>query len=68
MILLTFLVISGLRDAGHVVHNSLFFDTLHVTTACAKAEILSRCNEKQINIRYFPDDSVSCLLYTSRCV
>lgn len=51
-------IVSGLKGAGHTVHNSLFFDTLHVTPACTKAEILSRCAEKQINIRHFPDGSV----------
>lgn len=59
---LTLLLSKGLVDAGHTVQNSLFFDTLHVKPVCTKSEILSRCAEKQINIRYFLDGLVGISL------
>ena len=51
---------AGLRDAGHTVHNELFFDTLKVTPASgAAAAVRARAEAKRINLRYFADGDVS---------
>lgn len=38
--------------------NVNFFDTLHLKTEIPQQEILNRCKEKMINLRYFGDQSV----------
>lgn len=49
--------------AGHTMMNGLVFDTLRVMPAVPKADILSRCEQKRINLRHFSDNSVSLFNY-----
>ncbi|XP_046675131.1 glycine dehydrogenase (decarboxylating), mitochondrial [Homalodisca vitripennis] len=58
----TLLLREGLRMAGHTILSSLVFDTLRVSTSIPKADILSRCEFKRINLRHFPDNSIGISL------
>lgn len=59
----TLILAQGLRDAGHTVHNELFFDTLKVTPASgAAAAVRARAEAKRINLRYFADGDVGVSL------
>ena len=49
----------GLRDSGNVIENDLFFDTLRVTPAMAQSEIRHHASQKEINLRFNTDGSVS---------
>lgn len=53
----------GLHMAGHQQLNRNFFDTLHVVPhGIEAAEIRERAEQKQINLRYLDDGSVSVAL------
>jgi glycine dehydrogenase len=52
----------ALRDAGNTLENKLFFDTLRVSPSMAPSEIRQNAKHKEINLRYFPDGSVSEVL------
>lgn len=45
----------AINDAGHVIKNKLFFDTLLVVPSAGIDAIRTRAEEKQINLRYFED-------------
>ena len=49
----------GVKSAGHVIKNNLFFDTLQIQPKTSIDEIKIRASEKHINLRYYPDGSVS---------
>lgn len=52
----------GLQDAGHVIENETFFDTIKVNATFATSEIRMRAQQKQINLRYYRDDTVGIAL------
>ncbi|MPC08377.1 Glycine dehydrogenase (decarboxylating), mitochondrial [Portunus trituberculatus] len=52
----------GLEDAGHIVENQFFFDTLKVNATLATSEIRMRAQQKEINLRYFRDETVGIAL------
>ncbi|XP_014261259.1 glycine dehydrogenase (decarboxylating), mitochondrial [Cimex lectularius] len=58
----TLLMNAGLRRSGNTVHNKQFFDTLKVTTNQPLDVVKKRCEEKKINIRFFPDGDVGVSL------
>lgn len=55
---------AGLKGAGHVVKNKHFFDTLHIKLGndMTLEELKTRAEQKCINLRYFPDESVGVAL------
>ena len=56
------LFLLGVRAAGHAVDNELFFDTLHIRPEGATVDaIRERATQKEINLRYFTDNSVRIL-------
>jgi len=54
-----FFLHAGLESSGHVQHNQLFFDTLHITPAEDIDVIKQRAQGKRINLRYFDDGKVN---------
>lgn len=52
---------AGVQEAGHGLLNEHFFDTLHISPKTAEElqNIKSRAAEKEINLRYFEDGTVS---------
>lgn len=44
--------------AGCSTSDAKFFDTLHLKTEIPQQQILNRCKEKMINLRFFADRSV----------
>lgn len=44
---------------GCSTSDASFFDTLHLKTTIPQQEIIDRCREKKINLRFFDDQSVS---------
>ncbi|XP_054276101.1 glycine dehydrogenase (decarboxylating), mitochondrial-like [Macrosteles quadrilineatus] len=58
----TLLLREGLHKAGHSILNTLVFDTLKVLPSVSKSELLSRCEHKKINLRYFSDGAVGISL------
>ncbi len=52
-----------MRDGGNVVENEFFFDTLKVRPQLEISEIRRRAHEAKINVRYFPDGSVTFFQY-----
>lgn len=58
----TILLHTALNDiAGCSTSNIHFFDTLHVKTEIPQQEILDKCKEKMINLRFFDNKSVRTL-------
>ncbi|XP_075170541.1 glycine dehydrogenase (decarboxylating), mitochondrial [Haematobia irritans] len=55
---------AGLRGAGHNVLHKHFFDTLHIKLGSNMTlqELKTRAEEKQINFRYFADETVGVAL------
>ncbi|KAI8123098.1 hypothetical protein FF38_11750 [Lucilia cuprina] len=55
---------TGLSDAGHVVNNKYFFDTLHIQpcNGLTTEDVKSRAETKQINFRYFADGTIGVAL------
>lgn len=49
----------GLKRAGHKLQHDLFFDTLKIQCGCGVQEVLSRANQRQINLRIYSDGTVS---------
>jgi len=49
---------TALNEIGCSTRNANFFDTLHVKTKIPQQEIINRCREKMINLRFFDDQSV----------
>ncbi|GAB6023860.1 hypothetical protein CHUAL_008599 [Chamberlinius hualienensis] len=55
----TALILSkGLRNKGHRLTHSFFFDTLKIQPATDLCEIKRKANEKQINLRFYNDGQV----------
>ena len=52
------LLAKGLADAGNMVENGLFFDTIKVNPLIDLLEIKHRAMEMEVNLRYFDDGSV----------
>ncbi|KAF4514030.1 UNVERIFIED_CONTAM: hypothetical protein B566_EDAN018689, partial [Ephemera danica] len=50
------------RQAGHTVTNPWFFDTLRLQLNTDLGVIQNRARQKEINLRYFPDDTVGIAL------
>ncbi len=48
-----------MREGGNKVETEIFFDTIKVRPQLEIAEIRKRAHEAKINMRYFPDGSVS---------
>lgn len=55
---------TALEDVGCCTRNVSFFDTIHLKTEIPKRDILDRCREKMINLRFFDDQSVRMRLCT----
>lgn len=52
-----------MEDGGHVLTNNNFFDTLKIQPAVVSIdEIKQRAEAKEINLRYYPDDTVGISL------
>lgn len=59
----TLLLAEGLKRAGHLLENDLFFDTLKVTSGIGDAsDILERAKQRQINLRKFDEKTVGVSL------
>ncbi|KAK3883983.1 hypothetical protein Pcinc_011711 [Petrolisthes cinctipes] len=52
----------GLEDAGHTVKNEAFFDTIKVNATLATSEVRMRAQQKEMNLRYFRDETVGIAL------
>jgi len=48
---------------GCSTSDASFFDTLYLKTTIPQQEIIDRCKEKMINLRFFDDQSVSLPTY-----
>lgn len=59
----TILLKTALSEIGCITNDIDFFDTLHVKTIIPKQEVINRCKEKMINLRYFDDQSVRIRFY-----
>jgi glycine dehydrogenase len=53
--------ISGVQEGGNTVTNPLFFDTIKISPAMDQGEIQHRARQKQINLRFYPDEMVQNL-------
>jgi hypothetical protein len=53
-----FFFFPGVREGGNTVTNQVFFDTLRISPAMDQGEIQHRARQKQINLRYYPDETV----------
>ena len=53
------LIILGIKSAGHTVANDLFFDTIKVVPKDGVEAVQERAIQKEINLRYFDDGTVS---------
>jgi len=58
----TLLLAKGLSDAGNSLQHACFFDTLKVFPTVATSEVRMRAQQKEINLRYYIDDSVGVSL------
>ncbi|KAG7166820.1 Glycine dehydrogenase (decarboxylating)-like [Homarus americanus] len=58
----TVVLARGLEDAGHVIENEAYFDTIKVNPTLAVSEIRMRAQQKAINLRYFRDETVGIAL------
>ena len=58
----TLLLAKGLRESGNEVLTQMFFDTIKVSPRLDVSEIKHRATEMQINLRYFPDETVGISL------
>jgi glycine dehydrogenase len=54
----TIILKTALDEIGCNTSNIEFFDTLHIKSNTPRQEIINRCKEKMINLRYFNDQSV----------
>ncbi|KAM7446728.1 hypothetical protein ABFA07_004971 [Porites harrisoni] len=55
----TLLLAEGLKRAGHILENDMFFDTLKVTSGTGDvSDILERAKQRQINLRIFDDKTL----------
>ncbi|XP_048522858.1 glycine dehydrogenase (decarboxylating), mitochondrial [Dendroctonus ponderosae] len=52
----------GLRKDGTVLTNEAFFDTLRVQPQLDIEDVKTRCEEKEINLRYYEDGAVGVAL------
>jgi len=55
--------ISGVQEGGNTVTNPLFFDTIKISPAMDQGEIQHRARQKQINLRFYPDEMVKNLRF-----
>ncbi|XP_042864469.1 glycine dehydrogenase (decarboxylating), mitochondrial-like [Penaeus japonicus] len=58
----TIILSRGLQSAGHIIENDIFFDTIKVNPTLAISEIRMRAQQKEINLRYFRDETVGIAL------
>ncbi|XP_068205114.1 glycine dehydrogenase (decarboxylating), mitochondrial [Palaemon carinicauda] len=58
----TIVLARGLQGSGHIIDNECYFDTLKVNATLATSEIRMRAQQKQINLRYYRDDTVGIAL------
>lgn len=58
----TIVLARGLQGSGHTIENECYFDTLKVNATLATSEIRMRAQQKQINLRYYRDDTVGVAL------
>lgn len=59
----TLLLAEGLKRAGHLLENDVFFDTLKVSSGTGDiSDILERAQQRQINLRKFDDKTVGVSL------
>ncbi|XP_076038524.1 glycine dehydrogenase (decarboxylating), mitochondrial [Oratosquilla oratoria] len=56
------LLAEGLQTAGHTIENKHFFDTIRVSPMIALSEVRMRANMKQINLRYYRDETIGIAL------
>ncbi|KAK2169698.1 hypothetical protein NP493_1179g00017 [Ridgeia piscesae] len=49
----------GIQSGGHTVTNEAFFDTIHVKPKAGAEAVKERASQKEINLRYHTDGSVS---------
>ncbi|KAK8751722.1 hypothetical protein OTU49_009954, partial [Cherax quadricarinatus] len=52
----------GLADSGHIIENEFFFDTIKVNATLAMSEVRMRAQQKEINLRYYRDETVGIAL------
>lgn len=60
--LLTSILSKSVKETGHVIKNEYFFDTLKIDPKIPLSVVQKRANEKQINLRYFADNSIGISL------
>ncbi|XP_070562534.1 glycine dehydrogenase (decarboxylating), mitochondrial-like [Ptychodera flava] len=58
----THILAQGVKRAGHVIENDLFFDTLKVQCGSARDEVLARAQQKEINVRLYDDGTIGVSL------
>uniref|UniRef100_A0A2S2QT49 Glycine cleavage system P protein n=1 Tax=Sipha flava TaxID=143950 RepID=A0A2S2QT49_9HEMI len=58
----TIILKTALDEIGCNTSNIEFFDTLHIKSNTPRQEIINRCKEKMINLRYFNDQSIGISL------
>lgn len=59
----TLLLAEGLKRAGHILQNDLFFDSLKVSSGTGDvSDILERAQQRQINLRKFDNKTVGVSL------
>lgn len=54
----TIILKTALNEIGFSTSNAEFFDTLHIKSNIPQQEIMNRCKEKMINLRFFNDQTV----------
>lgn len=55
----TVLLKAALNEIGCTTTNNSFFDTLYLKSNFPQQEIINKCKEKMINLRFFKNQSVS---------
>jgi hypothetical protein len=48
----------GVKEGGNTVTNHVFFDTVRISPAMDQGEIQHRARQKQINLRFYSDETV----------
>ncbi|GFG33833.1 hypothetical protein Cfor_11037 [Coptotermes formosanus] len=56
------LLSAGVQEGGNTVTNPLFFDTIKISPAMDQGEIQHRARQKQINLRFYPEEMVGVSL------
>ncbi|XP_050537267.1 glycine dehydrogenase (decarboxylating), mitochondrial isoform X2 [Daktulosphaira vitifoliae] len=58
----TLLLKTALSEIGCKISNNNIFDTIQVRSKLSQKDILNKCNEKMINLRWFGDQSIGISL------